>query len=85
MGDGGSSVSQVNAHKTTSSDVAMMTFATCQSRRKVCREVSGEVFTPKCKRVFCGRCSHSQKKKWVGGWVGGRGMSLKKKDMEIEP
>lgn len=33
-GGGGGSASEVNAHKTTSSDVATVTFAMFQSRRK---------------------------------------------------
>lgn len=78
-GDGGwrrRGIAQVNAHKITSSDVALMTFATCQSCQKVCREVSGEVFTPKRKQFILRRISQAgvpinKKQKKTPGWVGG--------------
>lgn len=72
MGDGGASASEANAHTTASSDVAMMTFATCQSRLKVCSEVSGEVFTPKRKRSFL-RQAGAPINKRTPGWVVGGG------------
>ena len=54
MGDGGGRPSQVNEHKTTSSDAAIVTFARVRVVRNVSRDVSGEVFTPKQTGSFGG-------------------------------